>query len=1181
MRIPLLYRGEYSQWREQFMNYLEEQTDGEAMINFIQNGDHPLPIITQVSLAGTTSNVPPPLKDKSINNSAKELWDALEMHMLGSGYGEQDRKAAVLYEYETFKATEGEMLLDPYIRYLQVINDLKKCGYKKDNYELNFKFLNNLQPEWKQYGTMMRQNNNLMDINIDALYNILKQNQGDVNKEIGHKKKAVVVTSDPLALVVKKTKVTKCREKVIVQSESEGSDDEDISDMKKITTLLAKDFNRKKYYAKPTNNNLRTSSANKKPEYVKSEEKKKDKQVDEKKQDMSKVKCYNCKKEGHFAKDCKKAKVKDYNYYKTKMLLAKKDNDEQVLSDSEESSSSSEETIAEICLWIIDSGCSKHMTGNHALLTNFVEKFLGTVRFGNNDFAVIVGSGDVVIGSMMTKKVYYLEGLVHNLCSVGQFCDKGLEVAFRKTTCFVRNEDGVDFLTDDRSSNLYTISLKEVTSNFSACLLAKTSSLQSWLWHQHLSHLNFATINNLVKNNLVQGLPKMKFKKYHLCSACEQGKIYQKHHKSKTAFASNKPLYLLHMDLCGPMRVKSINGKRYVLVVVDDYLRTPQQNGAVERRNQTLVEAIHESVNVNFDVISEMAFKQFSLEPGLSNLDETGKSSNLTVLQVSKISKKDLENLFYNFYDEYFDSSKITNSSKMNVETSNNEIPSHEGEVFHEVSESFQEKFSSSSLNDDVQQSLEEVMVSPINNQSISNNMVLNVNEASSSHIVFNEQLKDAYFDAKPWSGLLRFVLDFISVTNTSSLVNHNAYMASSSAPQIDYAPMVQHSSEYSPPETGLVVPIFQKGDDPINAINHMMSFLTVVVTSRYPATNNQLRTSSNPHQQATINNGRVTIQPIQGRQNFVSTGEGHMSKQCTKPKRKRDAEWFKDKVLLVQAQANGQVLQEEELEFLADPGTAESSSNQTVVTNNAAYQADDLDAYDSDCDEINSAKIAVMANLSHYGSDNLAEALGFQNPCYLKKAQQLKPKLYDGRIIEKYDAVVIPDTEETLMLAEESRSKMIEKQNDPQMTEKKLSEVAEPPSLSDKMKYVFGRSRSEEESLAELEALGEVEGAAKSLEHMRTIVGRDTVTLGELEALWARTQVGAALKAGFVADMEVQYSFCYDDDDDDEDYIVVITPDFLITDSLIMDNEHFDTIPETESDEFIKSSVENLVPVP
>nr|GFA01416.1 integrase, catalytic region, zinc finger, CCHC-type, peptidase aspartic, catalytic [Tanacetum cinerariifolium] len=157
-----------------------------------------------------------------------------------------------------------------------------------------------------------------------------------------------------------------------------------------------------------------------------------------------------------------------------------------------------------IYLWIIDSGCSKHMTGNRALLMNFVEKFLGTVRLGNNDFAMIAGYGDVVIRSMTTKKVFYVEGLGHNLFSVGQFCDKGLEVAFRKSTCFVRNEDGVDLLTGDRSSNLYTIALNEVASNSLTCLLAKASSSQSWLWHQRLSHLNFATINNLVKNNIVQ-----------------------------------------------------------------------------------------------------------------------------------------------------------------------------------------------------------------------------------------------------------------------------------------------------------------------------------------------------------------------------------------------------------------------------------------------------------------------------------------------------------------------------------------------------------------------------------------------------------------------------------------------------------------------------------------------------
>nr|GFB91253.1 hypothetical protein [Tanacetum cinerariifolium] len=157
-------------------------------------------------------------------------------------------------------------------------------------------------------------------------------------------------------------------------------------------------------------------------------------------------------------------------------------------------------------------------------------------------------------------------------------------------------------------------------------------------------------------------------------------------------------------------------------------------------------------------------------------------------------------------------------------------------------------------------------------------------------------------------------------MNDTSSTVNHNAYIAS--APQIDYAPIAHHLSEFSSPETGLVVLVFQKGDDPIDAINHMMSFLTLVVTSRYTATNNQVKTSSNPRQQATINDGRVTIQPSKGRQNHMSAGssrpfalgsggtsgrqreimcyncksEGHMAKQCTKPKRKRDTKWFKDK---------------------------------------------------------------------------------------------------------------------------------------------------------------------------------------------------------------------------------------------------------------------------------------------
>ncbi|GJZ38735.1 retrovirus-related pol polyprotein from transposon TNT 1-94 [Tanacetum coccineum] len=419
------------------------------------------------------------------------------------------------------------------------------------------------------------------------------------------------------------------------------------------------------------------------------------------------------------------------------------------------------------------------------------------------------------------------------------------------------------------------------------------------------------------------------------------------------------------------------------------------------------------------------------------------------------------------------------------------------------------------------------------------------------------------------------------------SSVHHNVYSPPSSIPQIEYAPTVnqQQQPEFSQLDLGLTVLVFKQGDDPIDAINHMMSFLSAVVTSHYPTTNNQLRNSSNPRQQATINDGRVTLQPVQGRKIsfamgtsrtytpgasgsnsgkqrtvicYNCKGEGHMSKQCTKPKRKRDDSWFKDKVLLVQAQANGQILHEEELAFLADPGTAEGQATQIVITHNVAYQVDDLDAYNSDCDELNTAKVALMANLSHYGSDTLAEVHNpdnvdnnminqgvqvipsFEQPnvvnnseteitsdsniipyshfekgqnvdlkskdnvsdsCeqsveidrlkqtlleHLKEkeslmqtvtllknnfkieesrnidkeialekkikqldniifkkdqsAQTLETKLYKGNVIKNTSAIVISDSEETLALAEESRSKMLLKQQDPMMLEKKVN---------------------------------------------------------------------------------------------------------------------------------------------
>ncbi|GJR96248.1 retrovirus-related pol polyprotein from transposon TNT 1-94 [Tanacetum coccineum] len=213
------------------------------------------------------------------------------------------------------------------------------------------------------------------------------------------------------------------------------------------------------------------------------------------------------------------------------------------------------------------------MTGNlKPYLCNFWEKFLGTVRFGNDQFAPILGYGDLIQGNVTIKRVYYVEGLNHNLFSVGQFCDADLEVAFRKSTCFVRDLQGNDLLTGSRGSDLYTISLQETTSS-TPIFMAKASPTQAWLWHRRLSHLNFDYITLLSKKEVVTGLPKLKYVKDQLCSSCEMSKAKRSSFKTKAVPSSKGRLNLLHMDLCGPMRVASINGKKYILVIVDDYSR--------------------------------------------------------------------------------------------------------------------------------------------------------------------------------------------------------------------------------------------------------------------------------------------------------------------------------------------------------------------------------------------------------------------------------------------------------------------------------------------------------------------------------------------------------------------------------------------------------------------------------
>ncbi|GJX22847.1 integrase, catalytic region, zinc finger, CCHC-type containing protein [Tanacetum coccineum] len=322
--------------------------------------------------------------------------------------------------------------------------------------------------------------------------------------------------------------------------------------------------------------------------------------------------------------------------------------------------------------------------------------------------------------------------------------------------------------------------------------------------------------------------------------------------------------------------------------------------------------------------------------------------------------------------------------------------------------------------------------------------------------LVVNHQMTPSYFNAYqyPYNNLQfqqPFSLSLSPQYGSIHPIQHYSTSYQSTPLAISY-PSTPYSNAYtSTIDSGLAVPVFKQGDDPIDAINKMMSFLSTIVISRTRA--NTARTRRNY-------SGQQRVVKC-----FTYQGEGHMARQCPKAKRKRDATWFRDKVLLVKAQGKGKVLNAEELESLADPGIAEGPVTQSVITHNATYQADNLDACDSDCDEISTAKAVLMANLSSYGSDVLSEVpysdnthndmlnqsvqeMAYYEQTHLEKearnidkeiALEKKVKeldniirlmFYDGSVIAKETNVIsIADSGETLMLEEENRSKMLLKQ--------------------------------------------------------------------------------------------------------------------------------------------------------
>ncbi|GJT59875.1 retrovirus-related pol polyprotein from transposon TNT 1-94 [Tanacetum coccineum] len=704
-RPPMLATGRYAQWRSRFLRYIDTRPNGDALRKCILQGPY-TPTIVKTPAVPATENSPEIPEQTSVETvtnmtpenrahfesekeaihliltgigdeiystvdacqTAQEMWEAIERLQQGESLNIQDVKTNLFWEFGQFTSHDGETIESYYTRFYKMMNEMIRNNLTVATMQVNVQFLQQLQPEWSRFVTIVKQQHKLDEVSYHKLFDILKQYQKEVNELRAER---MAKNANPLALVAtaqtmqdpyyqtpkhhksyaptskaslptRSHAATRYKGKEIAKpitppSESASEEDSDPEqaqkdkDMQKNLALIAKYF--KKLY-KPTNNNLRTSSNTRNKNVDTNPRYKTDNQTGQFGNQravnvvgaretvggpvyMAKIQEVPNANSGTYDEPLETGiahgtnvsrpqprsnQMKDKVLPNTSQLKFKKTEVEDhprissisnqtksvtACNDSLNSRTSNVNAVCATCGRCVfnsnhDACVSKFLNDVNARTKkpNVVPISTRKPKSQANKSVATPHKKTAASESTTTNSKSYYRMLYKKTSKawkwwITQQCPSAYkwvpktkrkwEVAFRKSTCFVKDLQGNGLLTGNRITDIYTISLQETTSSTPICLMAKASPTQAWLWHQRLSHLNFDYINMLSKKDVVIGLPKLKYVKNQLFSSCEVSKAKRSSFKSKTVPSSKGRLNLLHMDLCGPMRVASINGKKYIL----------------------------------------------------------------------------------------------------------------------------------------------------------------------------------------------------------------------------------------------------------------------------------------------------------------------------------------------------------------------------------------------------------------------------------------------------------------------------------------------------------------------------------------------------------------------------------------------------------------------------------------